>query len=87
VITNVSSVVDVINGVVIYGATNVSNVTNAAFNVVDLVILGLYRDYRLTPCSIIHTCFTDLPVIVLLLIDICYQSSPTNLHYQFSLNQ
>jgi len=34
-----------------------------------LVILGMYRDYRLTPCSIIHTCFTDLPVIVLLLID------------------
>jgi hypothetical protein len=39
-----------------------------------LVILGLYRDYRLTPCSIIHTCFTDLPVIVLLLLDI------SNLH-------
>jgi hypothetical protein len=46
------------------------------YNVVYLVILGLYRDYRLTPCSIIRTCFTDLPVIVLLLIDICYQSSP-----------
>jgi hypothetical protein len=57
---------DVVNGVAFDGAVNVCGMLYM------LVILGLYRDYRLTPCSIIHTCFTDLPVIVLLLLDICY---------------